>query len=101
MTTQQTLESKLQNFEKEYKKEALVECNKCDEALTDQPCTQRCSRPYHLYMQGQRMLYEKYQLCVNKAANDKSKKECQNIALKDLDSLINFIKRVENPVENL
>jgi len=96
-----SLEERLVSFEKSYKKEALAKCNNCDDALVNEPCTQQCSKVYHIFKQGQRMLWDKYQRCLSQAINDKSKKDCTVKGNNDLESLQRFVQRVEKEIESI
>jgi len=96
-----SLEDRLTSFEKFYKKDALAKCSRCDDALVIEACSQQCSKLYHVYKQGQRMLWEKYQRCLTQSTNDKAKKDCISKGNIDLDSLQNFVQRVEKEVESI
>ena len=99
-----TFQQQLLAHEKFYRRDALARCNLCNDALPSEPCTQECSKIYHGFKQGERMLLDKYEKCFTKCKDDKCRKICQDQGSKDLASLINLIKRssqADDNIENL
>ena len=93
---QVTLQQKLAAYQKNFRRDALNKCILCNDPLIQDPCTQECSKYYHIFKQGERMITAKYNNCTARSRDDKGRKECVNQANKDLDSLLNFAKRVES-----